>query len=152
MDKNWRKWKVDTWLCNCKYSKEDIPIYRNVVIDEEKNITPYTIESSNMGNRIVYTDHCMISFGAELKLESQGQMEKGKLRMDRKKQSLFKCALQLLFAITHYSVISLVVEKLKSWSRVEFVSPPTIRLVLQSPPKIDRNKWLFDKLTWLTHC
>ena len=40
--------------------KEDKEIFKEMVIDEDKQITPYNVDESGIENRCIYTDHCMI--------------------------------------------------------------------------------------------
>ena len=63
---------------------EDKDIFTNMQIDEEKIITPYTVEKEETGTRIVYTDHCMISVKAVLNL-TPTKPSKRRKQLDRKR-------------------------------------------------------------------
>ena len=59
-------------------------IFSSMQIDEEKLLTPYTVEKEATGTRIVYTDHCMISVKAVMNLPPTKPPKRRK-QLDRKR-------------------------------------------------------------------
>ena len=68
--------------------KEDKELFSAMLIDEEKLITPYTVEQTTDGTRIVYTDHCMIKVSAIMNLPLSKPIRKKQL--DRKRWKNFR--------------------------------------------------------------
>ena len=65
--------------------KEDKDLFTSMEVDEEKLYTPYTVEQTLTGSRIVYTDHCMIKVDAVMNVPTskppkrRKQLEKRKI-------------------------------------------------------------------------
>ena len=69
--------------------KEDCGLFHDMLIDEEKNITPYTIEQDIDGkSRVVYSDHCMIRCKTQLKV-TEDPTKLTKKVFDRKRYEEF---------------------------------------------------------------
>ena len=53
--------------------EDDIDLVHNMFIDEDKDITPYHIESINGHTETVYTDHCTITMTMNLTIQNDAQ-------------------------------------------------------------------------------
>jgi hypothetical protein len=72
---------------------EDKELFEQMIIDEDKSITPYTIDTNDEGKiRCVYTDHCMIKIRADMYVEAKRKMDVRK-RLDKKKCGEFSVEL-----------------------------------------------------------
>ena len=74
-------------------NEEDKELYKEMKIDELKDLTPYSVDIVERKMRHVYTDHCMIKIVANLYVETRKKNETRR-RLDKKNCELFSAELK----------------------------------------------------------
>ena len=74
--------------------KGDVSVFEEMKIDEDKEYTPYHMEKTEMGNRFIYSDHCMISCTARWVFNDTGNNET-KMKIDPRRYEEFERELEV---------------------------------------------------------